>query len=99
VNAYPIFEILFTIWRRKIHQGRNPGLPDGAYFHSLIYRRLIRWAEVHEVKDTASYPKNANTLPLVTIKLGSFFGDHLVANHLDTQMFCIIVLHFLYLDL
>lgn len=63
VNAYPIFETLFTIWRRKVHQGKNPGLPDGAHFHSLIYRRLIRWAEVHETKDTASYSKNAKTSP------------------------------------
>ncbi len=63
VNAYPIFETLFTIWRRKVHQGKNPGLPDGAHFHSLIYRRLIRWAEVHKFKDTASYAKNAKTSP------------------------------------
>jgi UDP-GlcNAc:undecaprenyl-phosphate GlcNAc-1-phosphate transferase len=63
VNAYPIFETLFTIWRRKVHQGKNPGLPDGAHFHSLIYRRIIRWAEVHESKDTASFAKNAKTSP------------------------------------
>jgi len=63
VNAYPILETLFTIWRRKVHQGKNPGLPDGAHFHSLIYRRIIRWAEVHELKDTASYAKNAKTSP------------------------------------
>ncbi len=63
VNAYPIFETLFTIWRRRVHQGKNPGLPDGAHFHSLIYRRLIRWAEVHESKDSASYAKNAKTSP------------------------------------
>ncbi len=63
VNAYPIFETLFTIWRRKVHQGKNPSLPDGAHFHSLIYRRIIRWAEVHKLKDTASYAKNAKTSP------------------------------------
>ncbi len=63
VNVYPIFETLFTIWRRKVHQGKNPGLPDGAHFHSLIYRRIIRWAEVHESKDTASFAKNARTSP------------------------------------
>jgi UDP-N-acetylmuramyl pentapeptide phosphotransferase/UDP-N-acetylglucosamine-1-phosphate transferase len=63
VNAYPIFETLFTIWRRTVHQGKNPGLPDGAHFHSLIYRRVIRWAEVHESKETASYAKNARTSP------------------------------------
>lgn len=71
VNAYPIFETLFTIWRRKVHQGKNPGLPDGAHFHSLIYRRLIRWAEVHESKETASYAKNAKTSPYLWL-LSSF---------------------------
>lgn len=63
VNAYPIFETLFTIWRRRVHQGKNPSLPDGAHFHSLIYRRIMRWAEVHESKKTASYVKNAKTSP------------------------------------
>jgi UDP-GlcNAc:undecaprenyl-phosphate GlcNAc-1-phosphate transferase len=63
VNGYPIFETLFTIWRRKVHQGKNPGSPDGAHFHSLIYRRIIRWAEVHESKDTVSFAKNAKTSP------------------------------------
>jgi UDP-N-acetylmuramyl pentapeptide phosphotransferase/UDP-N-acetylglucosamine-1-phosphate transferase len=63
VNAYPIFETLFTIWRRKVHQGTNPSLPDGAHFHSLIYRRVIRWATLHESKETAFYAKNARTSP------------------------------------
>jgi UDP-N-acetylmuramyl pentapeptide phosphotransferase/UDP-N-acetylglucosamine-1-phosphate transferase len=63
MNSYPIFETLFTIWRRKVHQGKNLGLPDGAHFHSLIYRRVIRWAEVHESKETASYAKNAKASP------------------------------------
>jgi UDP-GlcNAc:undecaprenyl-phosphate/decaprenyl-phosphate GlcNAc-1-phosphate transferase len=63
VNAYPIFETLFTIWRRKIHQGKNPGLADGAHFHSLIYRRIIRWAEVHKIRETVSHTKNAKTSP------------------------------------
>ncbi len=63
VNAYPIFETLFTIWRRKVHQGKNPSLPDGAHFHSLIYRRIIRWAEANGSKDTAPFTKNARTSP------------------------------------
>lgn len=41
INAYPILETLFTIYRRKIHQGKNPGLPDGIHFHTLIYRRIL----------------------------------------------------------
>jgi UDP-GlcNAc:undecaprenyl-phosphate GlcNAc-1-phosphate transferase len=63
VNAYPIFETLFTIWRRSIHQGRNPGLPDGAHFHSLIYRRIMRWANPGD----QSYWGNAKTSPYLWV--------------------------------
>jgi UDP-GlcNAc:undecaprenyl-phosphate/decaprenyl-phosphate GlcNAc-1-phosphate transferase len=59
INAYPIFETLFTIWRRSVHQGKNPGLPDGAHFHSLIYRRIMRWAHPGD----QSYWANAKTSP------------------------------------
>jgi UDP-GlcNAc:undecaprenyl-phosphate GlcNAc-1-phosphate transferase len=41
VNAYPILETLFTIYRRKIHQGKSPGQPDGIHFHTLIFRRVL----------------------------------------------------------
>lgn len=41
INAYPIVETLFTIYRRKIHQGKSPGQPDGIHFHTLIYRRIL----------------------------------------------------------
>ena len=42
INSYPIMETLFTIYRRKIHQGKNPGAPDGIHFHTLIYRRILQ---------------------------------------------------------
>jgi len=41
INGYPIMETMFTIYRRKIHQGKSPGLPDGIHFHTLIYRRIL----------------------------------------------------------
>jgi UDP-N-acetylmuramyl pentapeptide phosphotransferase/UDP-N-acetylglucosamine-1-phosphate transferase len=61
VNAYPVFETLFTIWRRRIHQGKNPSIADGAHFHSLIYRRMIRWAYKDHIHP--EYMKNAKTSP------------------------------------
>ena len=69
VNAYPIFETLFTIWRRTMHQGKSPGLPDGAHFHSLTYRRILRWAHVMDrqsddiQKAQHHYLNNAKTSP------------------------------------
>jgi len=42
--AYPIFETVFTMYRRKVLRGRPVGQPDAGHLHSLIYRRLMRWA-------------------------------------------------------
>jgi UDP-N-acetylmuramyl pentapeptide phosphotransferase/UDP-N-acetylglucosamine-1-phosphate transferase len=41
---YPIFETMFSMYRRKFIRGRPIGMPDGVHLHSLIYRRLMRWA-------------------------------------------------------
>ena len=41
---YPIFETVFSMYRRKFVRGRPMGMPDGVHLHSLIYRRLMRWA-------------------------------------------------------
>lgn len=65
VNVYPIFETLFTIWRRKFYQGKNPGLPDGVHFHSLIYRRLIRWTAAYDSSNRKTYAANAKTSPFL----------------------------------
>lgn len=62
VNCYPIFETLFSIWRKKIHQGKSPGQADAAHFHSLIYRRIIRWAHIPGI-DEGQHHANAKTSP------------------------------------
>lgn len=41
---YPVFETLFSIYRKKWLRGRSPGAPDGVHLHMLIYKRLVRWA-------------------------------------------------------
>lgn len=41
---YPIFETLFTIYRRKFIQGRSPGAPDALHLHQIINKRLVRWS-------------------------------------------------------
>ncbi|MCV2349726.1 MraY family glycosyltransferase [Paucibacter sp. Y2R2-4] len=43
VCSYPVFETLFSIYRRRFIRATPPGLPDGIHLHSLIYRRLMRW--------------------------------------------------------
>jgi len=41
--CYPIFETLFSIYRRVILKRVHPGVPDVAHLHHLIYKRLVRW--------------------------------------------------------
>ena len=44
LSFYPIFETVFTIFRRVFIGKTHPGLPDAAHLHQLIYRRVVRWA-------------------------------------------------------
>ena len=44
VCVYPVFETLFSIYRRWLLRDRPAHLPDGIHLHSLIYRRVMRWA-------------------------------------------------------
>lgn len=43
VVIYPVFETLFSIYRKRYVRGQSPGVPDGLHFHMLIYKRLVRW--------------------------------------------------------
>jgi len=44
VVIYPVFETVFSIYRRKFLRAMPPSVPDGIHLHSLIYRRTMRWA-------------------------------------------------------
>jgi UDP-GlcNAc:undecaprenyl-phosphate GlcNAc-1-phosphate transferase len=65
INGYPIMETMFTIYRRKIHQGKSPGQPDGIHFHTLIYRRIL-----HAKYVDYSFSANARTAPYLWILAG-----------------------------
>ncbi len=63
---YPIFETVFTIFRRVVIGKKHPGLPDAAHLHQLIYRRVVRWG----VGDHCSVKKaqrNAMTAPYLWV--------------------------------
>lgn len=44
LSFYPIFETIFSMYRKKIKRGMSPGVPDGLHLHMLIYKRIVRWA-------------------------------------------------------
>jgi UDP-N-acetylmuramyl pentapeptide phosphotransferase/UDP-N-acetylglucosamine-1-phosphate transferase len=44
VCGYPIFETLFTIYRRRFVQRTATGLPDAMHLHHLVFRRVTQRA-------------------------------------------------------
>jgi UDP-N-acetylmuramyl pentapeptide phosphotransferase/UDP-N-acetylglucosamine-1-phosphate transferase len=64
VCIYPIFETLFSIYRRRFLKSVNPGMPDGIHLHSLIYRRMLRWA-VGDRSAKALTRRNSMTSPFL----------------------------------
>ncbi|QWD64390.1 glycosyltransferase family 4 protein [Polynucleobacter sp. MWH-UH2A] len=65
INAYPILETLFTIYRRKFHQGKSPGHPDGIHFHSLIFRRVLNPTQINNEMEW--FNANAKTSPYLWV--------------------------------
>lgn len=59
---YPIFETLFSIYRKRYLRGMSPSLPDGIHLHMLIYKRVIRWA-VGSRNARLLLRRNASTSP------------------------------------
>lgn len=39
---YPVFETLFSIWRRRFKRGTPVDQPDALHLHQLVFRRLVR---------------------------------------------------------
>jgi UDP-N-acetylmuramyl pentapeptide phosphotransferase/UDP-N-acetylglucosamine-1-phosphate transferase len=61
--AYPIFETLFTMYRRKVVRGVAAGMPDGIHLHTLIHRRLIRWTLADDQGNRRLTRRNSMTSP------------------------------------
>jgi UDP-N-acetylmuramyl pentapeptide phosphotransferase/UDP-N-acetylglucosamine-1-phosphate transferase len=62
VCIYPVFETLFSIYRRRFIRAVPPSMPDGIHLHSLIYRRVMRWA-VGDRSAKALTRRNSMTSP------------------------------------
>jgi len=59
---YPVFETVFSMYRRKVIRGQSVGMPDGLHLHSLVYRRLLRWA-IGRQDAAAMMRRNSRTAP------------------------------------
>ncbi|MGS0621360.1 MraY family glycosyltransferase [Ralstonia sp. VS2407] len=92
---YPIFETLFSIYRRRVLRGRPAGYPDGVHLHTLVYKRLMRWA-IGSRDAKHLLRRNSMTAPylwllslLAVIPATIFWNNRLVLN-VFTSMFVVV---------
>lgn len=81
---YPIFETVFTIYRRIVLKRVHPGMPDASHLHQLIYRRIVRFSNAAEDNRVQTY-RNSMTSPylwllclLAVIPAVLFWRSHLI---------------------
>ena len=42
IAIYPVFEVLFSIWRKKFWRKMSAMKPDAVHFHMLIFKRITK---------------------------------------------------------
>jgi UDP-N-acetylmuramyl pentapeptide phosphotransferase/UDP-N-acetylglucosamine-1-phosphate transferase len=97
IVAYPVFETVFTMYRRKVLRGRPVSMPDGIHLHTLIYRRLMRWAIGTDGR-AALTQGNSMTSPFLWVLTSMSVVPAMIWWH-DTVMLalCLVVFVLLYL--
>lgn len=94
---YPVFETLFTMYRRKVLKGRPMGQPDGAHLHSLIFRRFMR-SDFANLDVEERTMRNSMTSPRLwmlcaaSVAAAVWFWDNSAALLLCMLLFCAVYL-------
>lgn len=79
ICAYPVIEVLFSIYRRQYLRQSDPGAPDALHLHTLVFRRVVS----RFIAPNADYPWKRNAavacviVPWVALgaSLSLVFGD------------------------
>jgi UDP-N-acetylmuramyl pentapeptide phosphotransferase/UDP-N-acetylglucosamine-1-phosphate transferase len=99
VCIYPVFETLFSIYRRWLLRDRPAHLPDGIHLHSLIYRRVIRWA-LGESSAVSRTRRNSMTSPVLWLLcMASIIPATLWWDHTVVLAWCIVSFGAIYIVL
>lgn len=67
VLFYPVFETLFSIWRRRFKRGVPAGQPDALHLHQLVFRRLVRVTFSRDRRHAVPALCNAMTSPYLWV--------------------------------
>lgn len=67
VLFYPVFETLFSIWRRRFKRGTPVDQPDALHLHQLVFRRLVRVTFSRDSRHAVPALCNAMTSPYLWV--------------------------------
>jgi UDP-N-acetylmuramyl pentapeptide phosphotransferase/UDP-N-acetylglucosamine-1-phosphate transferase len=96
ICAYPVIEVLFSIYRRRVIKKVSPGAPDALHLHMLVYRRIVR--KFIPVPTRFTWLRNATTASLIApwiaaaAACGVLFGESM-----PVAIFMVVVQVLLYL--
>jgi UDP-N-acetylmuramyl pentapeptide phosphotransferase/UDP-N-acetylglucosamine-1-phosphate transferase len=90
--AYPIFETIFTMYRRKVVRGVATAAPDGIHLHTLIHRRLIRWTLAENRERRRLTRRNSMTSPYLWMLCLSSVVPSLLWWNNTTVLSCFLLL-------
>ena len=92
INIYPIFETLFSIWRKLIFKKVSPSTPDGVHLHMLIYGRVSKWLNADS---PSSFRRNSRTSPflwflsIMAVFPAVVFWNNTLVLQFFTGLFCL----------
>jgi UDP-GlcNAc:undecaprenyl-phosphate/decaprenyl-phosphate GlcNAc-1-phosphate transferase len=101
VLSYPIFELLFSIYRKKLLRGNSPLMPDGIHLHMLVYKRIV--PKYFGIKKKG-WQRNACTSLIMiffiapTMILSLFFWENNIILMMSTILFCLFYI-FIYFSI
>lgn len=96
ICAYPVIEVIYSIYRKKFIRKMSPGLPDRLHFHMLVYRRFV--SRIVPSSEMRPWLRNAmTTATLMAVNapfafLALYYGDTKRA-----AIACIVAQAFLYM--
>ena len=98
ICAYPVIEVLYSIYRKKLVRHMSPGVPDRLHFHMLVHRRLI--CCVIPASHFQSWFRNASTTFAILLFIAPFsVAAALVGHSIAAALGLILAQLFVYLAL
>lgn len=79
ICAYPVIEVLYSIYRRKIVRKSSPGAPDRMHLHTLVYRRCA--SRLISTNANGAWRQNAMVTCIVTPCVGALIAATVIVGH------------------